>query len=101
MNQVSINTGMNRLEFSAAVVKQLKNHDISCVLVGGACVSIYTNEKYVSDDLDFISPFSHKIIAAALEKIGFVKKGRYFKHKNSGFMLNFLPALCLLVIGFR
>jgi hypothetical protein len=32
---------------------------MSAVLVGGAVVSIYTNNKYESYDLDFISPDDH------------------------------------------
>jgi hypothetical protein len=58
-------------------------------LVGGACVSIYTNEKYISDDLDFISPYSHSSIKNALEEIGFRKEGRYFIHDNSTFYVEF------------
>ncbi len=63
--------GINRKSFAAAVVSQLKKHKISCVLVGGACVSIYTNERHESKDLDFISPYSHEAIAKALAEIGF------------------------------
>lgn len=54
----TIPKNLSRLEFAAAVVKQLTAYHISCVLVGGACVSIYTREKYISDDLDFISAHS-------------------------------------------
>lgn len=71
------------------MVKQLKLHDITCVLVGGSCVSIYTHEKYVSDDLDFISPYSQTAITKALEAIGFWKDGCYFIHDNSKFYVEF------------
>lgn len=80
---------MSRKEFAAAVVQQLENHNISCVLVGGACVSIYTDEKHTSRDLDFISPYSHEAIAKALAEIGFKKDGRYFHHPNSEMYVEF------------
>ncbi len=89
MTQNTLSKNLNRLEFAAAVVKQLKLYNITCVLVGGACVSIYTHEKYVSDDLDFISPYSQSAITKALEEIGFRKDGRYFIHANSNFYVEF------------
>ncbi|MES2768445.1 MAG: hypothetical protein V4596_04800 [Bdellovibrionota bacterium] len=86
---MKISRKMNRKLFAAAVVKQLGIHGISCVLVGGACVSIYTNEKYESKDLDFISPYSLEVISKALKEIGFTKNGRYFVHQNSDFYVEF------------
>jgi hypothetical protein len=80
---------MARKEFAAVVVRQLQKHDISCVLVGGACVSIYTEEKHASHDLDFISPFSHKAIGKALAEIGFHKEGRYFIHPKNKMYIEF------------
>lgn len=85
----TISKNLSRLEFAAEVVKQLKLYNITCVLVGGSCVSIYTHEKYISDDLDFISPYSQSAITKALEEIGFHKDGRYFIHENSNFYVEF------------
>lgn len=62
MTKHTIPQNLSRLDFVSRVVKQMKLHHISCVLVGGACVSIYTSEKYVSNDLDFISPYSQRAI---------------------------------------
>lgn len=84
-----IKHNLNRLEFAAAIVSQLNKYNVSCVLVGGSCVSIYTKEKFVSDDLDFISPFSQSIITKALTEIGFEKEGRYYIHPNSKFYVEF------------
>jgi hypothetical protein len=86
---MKITKTMGRKEFAAAVVQQLEKHGISCVLVGGACVSIYTNEKHSSHDLDFISPYSHEAIASALAETGFQKDGRYFVHPNSKLYVEF------------
>lgn len=86
---MKITKSMSRKEFAAVVVRQLEKHGISCVLVGGACVSIYTDEKHISRDLDFISPYSHEAIAKALAEIGFEKEGRYFTHSNSDLYVEF------------
>lgn len=86
---MKITKSTTRKQMAAAVVAQLEKHEISCVLVGGACVSIYTNGRHESKDLDFISPYSHQSIAKALEEIGFVKKGRYFHHPNSEMYVEF------------
>lgn len=79
----------SRKEFAAIVVSQLEKHGLSCVLVGGACVSIYTDEKHASKDLDFISPHSTANIEDALAEIGFKKQNRYFKHPNSELYVEF------------
>lgn len=86
---MKITKSMSRKEFAAVVVRQLEKHGISCVLVGGACVSIYTDEKHSSRDLDFISPYSHEAITNALDEIGFQKEGRYFLHPNSELYVEF------------
>lgn len=86
---MKISKKMTRTEFAAAVVKCLDDDGISCILVGGSCVSIYTNEKHHSKDLDFITPYSVDSITASLAKKGFTKEGRYFVHKNSQFYVEF------------
>lgn len=45
---------LTRLELAALVAETLKTEGIDMVLSGGSCVSIYSSEKYVSKDLDFI-----------------------------------------------
>lgn len=86
---MKISKSMNRKQFAAAIVDQLEKHGISCVLVGGACVSIYTDEKHSSHDLDFISPYSHEAISIALAELGFKKEGRYFTHAQTELYVEF------------
>lgn len=86
---MKISKKTSRKEFAAIVVHQLEKHGLSCTLVGGACVSIYTNEKHASRDLDFISPHAHKDIEMALAEIGFKKQNRYFKHDDSELYVEF------------
>ncbi len=86
---MKISKNITRKKFAALVVKQLEKHDISCVLVGGACVSIYTDERHASRDLDFISAHSHESITLSLKEIGFEREGRYFKHADCEFYVEF------------
>ena len=65
---MKITKKMSRKQFAAAVVKQLKKDNILAVLVGGACVSIYTNNRHESKDLDFIYPDSVAAITESLAK---------------------------------
>ena len=86
---MKITKKMSRKQFAAAVVKQLKKDNILAVLVGGACVSIYTNNRHESKDLDFISPDSVAAITESLAKIGFERKNRYYVHPDSEFYVEF------------
>lgn len=69
----------------------LSSHDISAVLVGGACVSIYSENRYMSYDLDLITHESNRKIKAALEEIGFIyDRKKYYQHPDCKFFLEFL-----------
>jgi hypothetical protein len=45
-------------ELAAFISSHLKRNGIDAILSGGSCVSIYSENKYVSLDLDFIE-FGH------------------------------------------
>ncbi len=51
---ISLKTDLKELAY--IVSDHLARHDIQTVLVGGAVISIYTNNEYQSYDLDFCSP---------------------------------------------
>jgi len=70
----------------------LRKNGVETVLTGGACVSIYTDNKYISYDLDFVllSTDDQKKARSALEKIGFYEDDRYFKHKETEFFVDFV-----------
>lgn len=89
MSRLKISKKMDRKHFAAAIVRQLEKSGISCVLVGGSCVSIYTDEKYHSHDLDFVSPYSVDAISKSLTQIGFTRDGRYFNHPDAQFYVEF------------
>jgi hypothetical protein len=45
---------MNRTELAAFICTHLETHGIEVTLTGGSYVSIYSQDEYVSHDLDFI-----------------------------------------------
>jgi len=70
----------------------LAKKGIETVLSGGACVSIYTENEYLSYDLDFvlIDTAHKKRIRKILEELGFEQEGRHFRHSDTPFFVEFL-----------
>ena len=70
----------------------LANQGVETVLSGGACVSIYAKNEFLSYDLDFVLlDFSgKKKIKNILKKIGFQSEGRHFRHDDTPFIVEFL-----------
>lgn len=82
---------MNIRDAAAAVCAQLNSKGIEASLVGGACVSIYSDNAYQSFDLDFVSHEPHKRIGMALAEIGFVSTGgRHFDHPDCKYYAEFV-----------
>ncbi|MEK6528637.1 MAG: hypothetical protein AABZ36_07140 [Nitrospirota bacterium] len=78
-------------ELAGLVCHKLNEKDIDAVLVGGACVSIYTENKYVSYDLDFVSHAALKDIAGPLSELGFKRESsRHFVKKDCPFFIEFV-----------
>lgn len=84
--------GLSLEDLAIFISDYLSRHGIDTVLSGGACVSIYTKNKYLSYDLDFVllSYISRKKIASVLETVGFLKEGRHFRHVDTPFILEVL-----------
>lgn len=78
-------------ELAEMIGTHLSSHNISVVLVGGACVSIYSENQYMSYDLDLITHESNRKIKVALEEIGFMyDKKKYYCHPDCKYFLEFL-----------
>ena len=73
------------------VSAELKKNGIDAVLVGGACVSIYTRNKYFSMDLDFVSSSSLKELEPVMDSLGFKLKGRHFERPGCPLLVEFPP----------
>lgn len=91
-----INKKTSLKELAFIVGDHLSKEGIHALLVGGGVVSIYTENKYESYDLDFISPDSRKDLIKAMEKLGFEQKERHFTHPNSIFFVEF-PGSALII----
>ena len=82
------NIGIKKL--SAIISEYLQKNDIEVILVGGACVSLYSNNKYTSYDIDLITDSPIKKIIPVLERLGFKNTGgRLFKNPQCKFLIDF------------
>ncbi len=83
-------------ELAGLVSAALEQQGIIATLSGGAAISIYTDNRYVSEDLDFVTIALVKDLGSALEPLGFVHTGRprmsVFDHPNTHWYLEFPPA---------
>ena len=85
------------LELGAIVCQALKNDGLDAFLSGGAVVSIYTNNKYQSHDLDFVTNDDRVKIKRCMEKLGFKQdKSRHFVHPDNDFFVEF-PGSAVMV----
>jgi hypothetical protein len=84
---------MTRLELAGLVSSAFQKEDIDVVLSGGSCVSIYSNEQYVSMDLDFVNAAFTKRdrIRTVMVTLGFQEENRYFRHPNTDLLVEFPP----------
>lgn len=78
-------------ELAAFIYSYLKEHGVEMVLSGGACVTIFSENKYISQDLDFIEYGStpRRKLKNLLGELGFFEERRYFRHPETGFFLEF------------
>ena len=63
------------LEVAATISDALRDAGISATLSGGAVVSIYTDNEYLSKDLDFVTAAMNDELAPVLAPLGFVHTG--------------------------
>jgi hypothetical protein len=66
-------------ELAAVTSEKLRQEGVDSILVGGACVSIYTKNKYESFDLDFVTHATIKKVSSILAELGFQRESsRHF-----------------------
>jgi len=92
----SITRTTTLIEFAAIVADALEKAGIVATLSGGAAVSIYTDNRYQSVDLDFVTVALVKDLKVALERLGFQHTGlprlSVFEHPLSRWYVEFSPA---------
>ncbi|SEH04507.1 DUF6036 family nucleotidyltransferase [Candidatus Venteria ishoeyi] len=83
--------GMSLQELAAYISNHLQQQKIPVVLVGGGCVSIYTQNQYQTQDIDFVEQYETRRskLKSALEMIGFQEQARYFIHPTARYFLEF------------
>lgn len=89
MAEITSETSLQEL---AVIISQaLEAAGIVGTLSGGAAVSIYTNNRYQSYDLDFVTSAAANKLARAVEDLGFVESDakRLFEHPNTRWLLEF------------
>lgn len=93
---------MSAEELAGLVCQALRDAGVTVTLTGGACVSIWSEGRYVSHDLDFIEegPVPRRKVVDALKALGFEPKGRHFVHPETEFFVEF-PTGPLMVGGQR
>ena len=86
-----ITTHSSLQEVAAIISQALVAHGVEATLSGGAAVSIYTNNRYQSHDLDFVSTAGIKALTRVVSGLGFVvtPSRRLFTHPESQWLLEF------------
>lgn len=83
-------------ELAAIVSEALEAADIVATLSGGSAVSAYTDNRYESEDLDFVTTALLDELKPVLEPMGFVHTGSprlsVFEHPATRWYLEFPPA---------
>ena len=89
---------MSSEELAGHVCQALAEAGIVVTLTGGTCVTIWSQGRYVSGDLDFVEegPVPRRQVRAVMKRLGFREKDRYFTHPDTTLFVEF-PAGPLMV----
>lgn len=79
------------LDLAAQVSQALADTGITAVLTGGGAVSIYTDNRYRSYDIDFVTAASRRELGAVMATLGFRPGGgRHFEHPATPLVVEFV-----------
>jgi hypothetical protein len=77
-------------DLSGYLSEEFKKEEIEIILVGGACVTIYSENRYQSHDLDFVTYEDFQKVRKVLKNLGFVESSGYFSHKDCQWIVEFV-----------
>jgi hypothetical protein len=77
-------------EMAGFLSEELRKKGIDTVLVGGACATIYSENRYQSYGLDYVTYEDIKKVKKALHELGFSEKARYFQHEGCQWLVEFV-----------
>ena len=82
------------IDLAAIVAETLAQHGIQAVLVGGLAVEIYSENLYLTKDIDMVNTSYHPpaAINQAMGEIGFTKKGRVYVNDTTDICVEFPSA---------
>lgn len=95
--RLHINENTSLSELGAIVCEALRKSGIDAFLSGGAVVSIYTENKYQSYDLDFVTIADRRKIHEVMIQLGFDRtKSRLYTHPDTKYAVEFPGAAFLI-----
>lgn len=77
-------------ELAGYVSDGLRKRGIEAILVGGACVTIYSENRYQSHDLDYVTYDDMRKVKKALLEMEFDEKAGYFQHPGCPWFVEFV-----------
>ncbi|MCE2982313.1 MAG: hypothetical protein LW832_01985, partial [Parachlamydia sp.] len=77
-------------DLAGYISESLRRKGIETILVGGACVTIYSENRYQSYDLDFVTYEDMGKVKKALNELGFKEKSGYFQHLDCEWFIEFV-----------
>ena len=77
-------------DLAGYISEELRKEGIELILVGGACVTIYSKNRYQSYDLDFITYEDMHKVKHVLSKYGFESQSKYFVRQNCPWIIEFV-----------
>lgn len=82
------------LELAVMISEALATAGITATLSGGAAVSIHSQNRYQSKDLDFATAASHQDLAGVVMSLGFTPSSaqRLFEHPATQWLVEFPPS---------
>lgn len=93
---MKINKSTSLPELAYIVSHELIRDGVNATLSGGGAVTIYTENKYISRDLDFVSAADVERLEITMTRLGFSRKGRHFSHPSTDFTVEFPPSPVML-----
>lgn len=84
-------TTISLRDLAGYLSEELRKRGIETILVGGACVTIYSENRYQSYDLDYITYADMRKVKKALAELGFMETPeKVFKNKDCKWFVEFV-----------
>lgn len=77
-------------DLAGFISEELRSEGIDVILVGGACVTIYSENRYLSHDLDFVTYEDLKKVKKVLLRLGFYEHAGSFRQKECLWIVEFV-----------